>query len=151
MHRSCRHNTPEALKLATQGCCGLRYLPLRKLLGIFLLLAFNSFACELTPEYKSLRLEVSKQMQQDYNACVDSTKQYFYYKAVAKCLEEKPDEHVERRCDHPVSLDNTNTEKELEHCRIFKPTNKQLQESLQAIAKAKAVVKCLDQSQMSSK
>ncbi|KZN58607.1 hypothetical protein N473_04040 [Pseudoalteromonas luteoviolacea CPMOR-1] len=115
---------------------------MRILSGFLLILSFNSFACELTAEYRSLRSEVTKQIREPYNSCIKSTRAHFYYKAVAKCKEEGRGENIGGGCYHIVGYEQTHDEKELEHCKILKPTIEQSKEHLKLVAKKKGIKKC---------
>ncbi|WP_125719011.1 hypothetical protein [Pseudoalteromonas rubra] len=114
------------------------------LYGLLLILSLNSFACELTAEYKSLRSEVTKQIREPYNSCIKSTRAYFYYKAVAKCKEEGRGENIGGGCYHIVGYELMHDKNELEHCKILKPTTEQSKEYLEYSVKKRGIKKCSD-------
>ncbi|MBU2969072.1 hypothetical protein KO527_06905 [Pseudoalteromonas sp. C2R02] len=115
---------------------------MRIILVLLFFLSFNSFACELTTEYKKLRAEVTKEIRSSYNSCLKSTKAYFFYKAVAKCEEEERGKNIGGGCYHVVGYEVTHDESELNHCKILKPTTAQSIEYLEQVAKNKKVEKC---------
>lgn len=115
-----------------------------KIYLIFLILfTSSSFSCELTKEYRELRSSLRKEAYESYNECKDSTRSYFYYQAVAKCKAEGKGENVGGGCFHIVGYQQTYTEKDIEHCNIFKPTIEQMKKYLNFIVKRDNISKCM--------
>ena len=108
-----------------------------------LILNFSALACELTPEYIKLRSEVTKEIRESYRSCLKATKAHFFYKAVARCIEEGRGKNIGGGCYHVVGYEVIHEERELEHCKILEPTIEQSIEYLQVVAKEKGITKCL--------
>ena len=53
---------------------------MRKLLVPLMILSSSSFACELTPEYRELRVEIVKEIREPYNSCNKATHGHFFTK-----------------------------------------------------------------------
>ncbi|WP_040523616.1 hypothetical protein [Aliiglaciecola lipolytica] len=115
---------------------------MRIIIFSLLFLSFNNFACELTTDYKKLRAEVTNEIRASYNSCLKSTKAYFFYKAVAKCEEERRGKNIGGGCYHAVGYEITHDESELKHCKILKPTMDQSIEYLKQVAKEKKIERC---------
>jgi len=116
----------------------MRTLPL-----IIFMFFFNAHACELTPEYKDLRNEAWKEIHSPYESCKKSSRSYFFYKAVAKCMEKGGGQNVAGGCFHIVGYQKTHDPADLEHCEIMKPSDEQIIEYFQELVKDRGVQKCV--------
>ena len=116
---------------------------MRIMLVFLFFFSVNSYACELSADYKKLRAEVMEEIHSSYKSCLKSTNSYFFYKAVAKCIEEERGKNIGGGCYHIVGYEVTHDEYELNHCNVLKPTTAQSIEYLQQVAKDKKMEKCL--------
>ena len=116
----------------------MRLLPI-----IFLFFTPLSFACNLTEKYKELRSTLYKEVHESYYSCRESTSSYFYYLAVAKCIEEGRGEGISGGCFHVAGYEGNFRESDLAHCEVLKPKLENFKVYLKEQAKEKDIDKCL--------
>ncbi len=102
-------------------------------------------ACELTEEYKALRVEIYNDARGAYTACKDSVSQYWFWKAVADCESQELGTNVAGGCAHIAGYEVGSTAMEnREHCAILEPSADQIVDMLHAVARDRDVPKCVE-------
>ena len=119
-----------------------RYVSMKVLIAAIFLFSFTSSACELTSEYKDLRRQVTDEVRASYRECIKTTKSYFFYKAVAECMDEGRGVDVAGGCYHIVGYEVTYQPEDIEHCSVLKPTAEQFAEYMEIASEEKGVQRC---------
>jgi len=114
-------------------------------LAIASLLAMPNLAgatCDLTEEYKNLRLATYKALREPFNQCRNSVEQWHYWKAFSKCEHQKAGEHVGGGCAHIAGLKVSTSRNDYNHCEVLRPTDREFTEALDEEASSKGISQC---------
>ncbi len=85
-------------------------------------LCFSEETCELTDEYKALRIEVGKTIFGDdnsYKQCINSAHKNEYWKAISICENKGDGKNIGGGCAHLVSNGKYTKKSDISHCKIF--------------------------------
>ena len=105
-------------------------------------LAENS--CDLTDEYKILRLKVYRDAKETYESCRNSVSQYFYGRGVTECESEGGSSKVKGGCYHTAGYTmGVDLEKKHKHCEILKPDIEQTKEFFKELVIEKKIRMCV--------
>ena len=109
------------------------------------MISTGSSACTLTDEYKSAREEISKWSRYEYQECITSVNDFYYWQEVSKCKIEGRGKNIGGGCQHVAGYTQSKVpESAYEHCQPLKVIADEYEEALESYVKAEKIDKCLE-------